>query len=102
MLRLNFNSPLFEISVGQTFLSRPAGRLLRNPDLESERVRLYRVTHNTHARGRKLTVLSDHMFSGELIEIILRTQGSQNFKIPGSPSGRYSSDFGSDVHAWCE
>ncbi len=22
-------------------------------------------------------------------------QGSQNFKIPGSPSGRYSSDFGS-------
>ncbi len=23
------------------------------------------------------------------------TQGSQNFKIPGSPSGRYSSDFGS-------
>ncbi len=24
-----------------------------------------------------------------------RTQGSQNFKIPGSPSGRYYSDFGS-------
>ncbi len=24
-----------------------------------------------------------------------RTQGSQHFKIPGSPSGRYSSDFGS-------
>ncbi len=24
-----------------------------------------------------------------------RKQGSQNFKIPGSPSGRYSSDFGS-------
>ncbi len=29
------------------------------------------------------------------IKIISHTQGSQNFKIPGSPSGRYSSDFGS-------
>ncbi len=29
------------------------------------------------------------MFTNELI------QGSQNFKIPGSPTGRYSSDFGS-------
>ncbi len=27
--------------------------------------------------------------------LIMHSQGSQNFKIPGSPSGRYSSDFGS-------
>ncbi len=27
-------------------------------------------------------------------------QGSQNFRIPGSPSGRYSSDFGSPKISW--
>ncbi len=37
-----------------------------------------------------------HTVSPNLM-LILSTyrQGSQNFKIPGSPSGRYSSDFGS-------
>ncbi len=29
------------------------------------------------------------------LETYKRSQGLQNFKIPGSPSGRYSSDFGS-------
>ncbi len=82
MLRLNFNSPLFEISVGQTFLSRPAGRLLRNPDLESERVRLYRVTHNTHARGRKLTVLSDHIVQWRINRNYIKNTGLAKFQNP--------------------
>ncbi len=33
-------------------------------------------------------------------QFFVTVQGSQNFKIPGSPSGRYSSDFGSPKISW--
>ncbi len=65
-------------------------------------------TDELHSCSYAQTVNSDrflerlfctHSFTSLLrfgsLNALLTLQGSQNFKIPGSPSGRYSSDFGS-------